>query len=107
MFDAYIAQCDEIITFERYLKRTDPEMYNEMALEAEQQEVEKPWSEWRLIYKKCLVDKGFKKGEVEAIREKKLAVHDSFIRCMTIVGELKMKIVSSTESTPNHVSRNS
>lgn len=89
LLEEYLCQCEEIIAYECELKDADASKYNELAIEAERQEVQILWTDWKESYKKCMTDPDCTKEDKITIKKKKIEVHDSYIRSVAIIGEWK------------------
>lgn len=88
-----------LTAFATQLKETDLKEYNEMALDAEKQELENLWEEWKTCYKKCISDPDFQKKEKTTVKTNKALVHKSYMKCLTLIGDAKINIKASSSKT--------
>ncbi|XP_061391738.1 uncharacterized protein LOC133327189 [Musca vetustissima] len=97
-FEDFLTQCDEITSFEENLKETDASGYNESAIEAEKNEIQTLWVDWKDAYKTCIADPECNKKNKEILKTKKKIAHESYIKCINILGEWKerIKVVPTT-----------
>ncbi|XP_061394714.1 uncharacterized protein LOC133330273, partial [Musca vetustissima] len=92
VMEEFLVQCEEIASFEEQLKEIDFKDYNDMFLEAEKQEVENLWEDWKTTYKKCLSDSDLQKKDKTTLKNKKAEAHKNYIKSLTLIGDAKEKI---------------
>ncbi|XP_075162723.1 uncharacterized protein LOC142235354 [Haematobia irritans] len=95
LLEEYLILCDEVTTYEQNLKQSEVLQYNEMSIEAEQQELQSMYNEWKDFYRKCINDPACEKKDKVTLKKKKVEVHNSYIRCMAFIGDIKSKIKES------------
>ncbi|XP_075163179.1 uncharacterized protein LOC142235805 [Haematobia irritans] len=91
-FEDLVAQCEEIVSFEENLSGTDSSRYNLSAIEADEEEVRLLWAAWKQAHKNCISDTECYKKNREVIKTKRKLAHESYIKCVSTLGEWKEKI---------------
>ncbi|XP_073835841.1 uncharacterized protein [Musca autumnalis] len=101
VMEDFLVQCEEIASFEEQLRGADFKVYNEMSLEAEKQEVERLWEDWKTSYKNCLSDSDLQKKDKATLKNKKVEAHTNYIKCLTLIGDAKENLkTESSKSNP-------
>ncbi|XP_073821300.1 uncharacterized protein [Musca autumnalis] len=88
----FLLQCDEIASCEENLEAADASIYNDSAIEAEKTEIQRLWAEWKEAYKSCAADPECMKKNKDVLKTKKKLAHQSYIKCISILGDWKEKI---------------
>lgn len=94
VLEEFLIQCEEIISHEKRMKEADASKYNDSTIEAEKQEIQDLWSDWKEIYKKCNTDPDCQKSDKTTIKKKKIEIQTKYMNCVTIIGEWKDKASS-------------
>ncbi|XP_075167690.1 uncharacterized protein LOC142239810 [Haematobia irritans] len=100
LLEEYIQQCEEIAFFEERLKSVESEGLNEHSIEAEKEELQNLWAEWKISYRKCISDPDSAKSDKATAKSKKSGAHNAYIRCVTIIGQWKDNL--KIKSPPNN-----
>ncbi|XP_075156248.1 uncharacterized protein LOC142229564 [Haematobia irritans] len=107
LLEELLVHCEEIISYEKQLRESDEKIYNEMALEAEKEEIQNLWAEWKNLYKKCSNDTDLTKENKVTMKKCKADAHNGYIKCMSIIGSWKDGLkpgVPSNQKSNNSIS---
>ncbi|XP_075163105.1 uncharacterized protein LOC142235730 [Haematobia irritans] len=99
----FLSLCEEVSLYEARMRNADTSKYNETTIEAEQNEIQELWSEWKNALKKCNADAELTKTNKATIKKSKTESQTKYMNCMTLIGEWKLKIAPTpvNQKTPS------